>query len=229
MGQASPAHRVLEMYPRTTAYAHEVFRVADREATESDCEYLSDEHVLAGIVLTGGYASAILAASGADPADVLPQLRSGDGATRDEAQGTAPRLKLLVEYARAEVRHLQHSHLDVGHLLLAILDMPSCGSARMLKSFGVDFGDIRRQVMESMQTSTFPFGDALLMFQDDSHVHELCLRICEQDGDMKKSLHKHDFDAARRYREQKGQSFELLDRQLEKLWKEQRLDSDQAE
>ena len=136
------------MYPfdRFTELAKDVLVVAQREAEASGTGYIGTEHLLLGLLMSGGAGAVALDRLGVDRQAVQETIRSHLGPEEPYMAGRvvpAKRVKKVIELAFGEAGG---SHVGTQHLLLGILSEGGGLGARVLAQTGVTVDRAREAV-----------------------------------------------------------------------------------
>jgi len=110
------------MYERFTDRARSAFRIANREAIRLNCEYISSEHILLGLIEEGsGIAAQVL--KDIDLLEVERKIRnfSGLGVKVSGKLPQTPRSKKIVERALEYARERNDNFLGTFHILIGIM------------------------------------------------------------------------------------------------------------
>jgi ATP-dependent Clp protease ATP-binding subunit ClpA len=138
------------MFERFTEQAIKSVMLANEEAQRLGHNFVGTEQILLGLVGQGtGVAAQVLDSMGVNLQNTRVEVEKiigrGTGLVAAEIPFT-PRAKQLLELALAEADRLSHSNIDTEHLLLSLIQIQEGVAARVLKSLGVDFAEVRTQV-----------------------------------------------------------------------------------
>lgn len=141
------------MLERFTDRARKAMALANQEAQKSNHEYISDGHILLGLVKeASGIAGHVLASFGVSlcsAREAMKQIeKSGPEMLTMGRLPQTPRAKKVVEYAMEECQRLQHNFLGTEHLLLGVLRDSEGISGRILIALGVDANAVRNRCLE---------------------------------------------------------------------------------
>lgn len=156
-----PASRPGEdrMYPfdRFTELAKDVLALAQQEAEASGTGYIGTEHLLLGLLMSGGAAATALERLGLERQAVQETIRSHLGPEEPYMAGRvlpAKRVKKVIELAFGEAGG---SHVGTEHLLLGILTEGGGLGARVLAQTGVTV-DRAREALSAVLAEGAPKG-----------------------------------------------------------------------
>jgi ATP-dependent Clp protease ATP-binding subunit ClpA len=140
-----------DKFDKFTEAARKVLRLAQEEAQRFNHNYIGTEHVLLGLVREEeGIAARVLARRGVQLADVRRAVEfiigQGDRIVIGEV-GLTPRAKKVMALAVDEARRLGHHQVGTEHILLGLIREGEGIAARVLRSFGVDLGEARQDVL----------------------------------------------------------------------------------
>jgi ATP-dependent Clp protease ATP-binding subunit ClpA len=138
------------MFERFTEQAIKSVMLANEEAHRLGHNFVGTEQILLGLVGQGtGVAAQVLDSMGVNLQNTRVEVEKiigrGTGLVAAEIPFT-PRAKQLLERALGEADRLGHSNIDTDHLLLSLIQIQEGVAARVLKSLGVDFAEVRNQV-----------------------------------------------------------------------------------
>ena len=153
--QRFPAGGPLTTWPEgVTETARAAMVTAQDESRELGHNYVGNEHLLLGLLAqTDGMAADVLAGLGVTRAAIIARTREAVGAgppRRWEALGVTPRLKKVLELARAEARRLGHRCVGTEHVLLGIARLDEGVSAQLLRELGAPPARIREEIAERL-------------------------------------------------------------------------------
>ncbi|WP_456399786.1 ATP-dependent Clp protease ATP-binding subunit [Mesoaciditoga sp.] len=143
------------MFNKFSKRAAQVFVNAQDEARALGHSYVGTEHLLLGIMKSAnGEAYNILRESGLD----YPSLRKeiitivGSGIPRESFSSPqmTPRARKIIELAYEEAQMLKQNYISTEHILLAILREGEGVAAHILRKFGIDLSEMRRELIEEM-------------------------------------------------------------------------------
>jgi ATP-dependent Clp protease ATP-binding subunit ClpC len=155
-GIASMADR----FEKFTERAHKVLTLAQEEAVRLRHNHIGTEHLLLGLVREGnGLAAKVLTELGVNLETIRDDVESiighGDRIVRGQV-GLTPRAKKVIELAVDEARRLNHHYIGTEHLLLGLIREGNGVAAGVLEQEGLHLGEIRRQVMQSLNSLPTP-------------------------------------------------------------------------
>ena len=143
------------MFNKFSKRAAQVFVNAQDEARALGHSYVGTEHLLLGIMKSAnGEAYNILRESGLD----YPSLRKeiitivGSGIPRESFSSPqmTPRARKIIELAYEEAQMLKQNYISTEHILLAILREGEGVAAHILRKFGIDLSEMRKELIEEM-------------------------------------------------------------------------------
>ena len=143
------------MFNKFSKRAAQVFVNAQDEARSLGHSYVGTEHLLLGIMkAANGEAYSILRENGLD----YPSLRKeiiaivGSGIPRESFSSPqmTPRARKIIELAYEEAQMLKQNYISTEHILLAILREGEGVAAHILRKFGIDLAEMRRELIEEM-------------------------------------------------------------------------------
>lgn len=140
------------MFKRFTERARRVIILAREEAEKYRHEYLGTEHILSGILKDGsGIAVAALRKMNVDLEELgLEITRRYPESSQNFNLGDIPftaRAKKVLEYSVEEARSMGHNYIGTEHILLGLIKEKDGMASTVLKRFGVNYADIREQVL----------------------------------------------------------------------------------
>lgn len=142
------------MLPKSSRRVAEVIRLANQIAHERDQEYVGTEHVLLAIQREGtGIGAAVFAKHGitagelGEEVDKLVQNRLEETWVFGRLPGT-PHFKNVAAAAVEECQRLKSREVCTEHFLLALAKERGCVAYQTLKSLGLSYEDVRRDVIE---------------------------------------------------------------------------------
>ncbi|MBO3747489.1 hypothetical protein J5X84_15535 [Streptosporangiaceae bacterium NEAU-GS5] len=149
------------MFERFTDRARRVVVLSQEEARMLYHNYIGTEHVLLGLIREEtGIAVRVLRALGVTLEDVRAQIEViiGRGPTSPPGHiPFTPRAKKILEFSLREALQLGHNYIGTEHILLGLVRECLAGereavAAQILTHLGVDFNQIRTEVLELMRT-----------------------------------------------------------------------------
>jgi ATP-dependent Clp protease ATP-binding subunit ClpC len=143
-----------DRFEKFTERARKVLTMAQEEAVRLRHNYIGTEHLLLGLVREGnGLAAKVLTELGLNLETIRDDVESiighGERIVRGQV-GLTPRAKKVIELAVDEARRMNHHYIGTEHLLLGLVRESSGIAARILEQEGLRLGDIRLQVMLSL-------------------------------------------------------------------------------
>jgi ATP-dependent Clp protease ATP-binding subunit ClpC len=141
------------MVGRFTEQARQVLQLANDEALRLNHEYIGTEHILLGLLREGsGVAAAALKNHHIDLLKIRREVekivqRGPDMNLTGSLLPKTPRAKLVIEFAIAESRNLNHTHVGTEHLLLGLLGETEGVAAQVLMNLGLRLNSVRQEVV----------------------------------------------------------------------------------
>ncbi len=135
---------------RFTSGAQQAVNEAARIASSKGENYVGTEHLLMGLILEGGTASAILEKHGIDnekASEYIDSVSVEGGYENPKVIGYTPRTKKIIEMSVAIARQLGHGYIGTEHILLAILNERESMGFRMLHDLGVDMAAMQQEIL----------------------------------------------------------------------------------
>jgi ATP-dependent Clp protease ATP-binding subunit ClpA len=143
------------MFERFTDRARRVVVVAQEEAVRLGHDYIGTEHILLGLLGTGGgVAVAVLESLGIGQAAVRQQVEEIAGRGSSQAPGHVPftpRAKKVLEFSLREALQLGHNYIGTEHILLGLICEGEGVAARVLVGLGADLDRARQQVSDLLR------------------------------------------------------------------------------
>ena len=136
-----------------TPRAQQVLAHARREADRFNHHYIGTEHLLLGLLKLGkGVAVTILENLGVELNAVRQQVEQQIGrGTEPQAEGNipyTPRVRKVLALANREAQELNHTYVGTEHLLLGLIRDGDGVAGQILRHFGVDLEQARRELLE---------------------------------------------------------------------------------
>lgn len=136
-----------------TPRAQQVLAHARREADRFNHHYIGTEHILLGLLKLGqGVAVTILENLGIELSAVRKQVEENIGRGSEEpAEGNlpyTPRVRKILAMAASEAQKLNHSYVGTEHLLLALIQDGEGVAGQILRHFGANPEQIRRELLD---------------------------------------------------------------------------------
>jgi ATP-dependent Clp protease ATP-binding subunit ClpC len=143
------------MFNKFSKRAAQVFVNAQDEARSLGHSYVGTEHLLLGIMKSAnGEAYNILRENGLDYSSLRKEIIAivGSGIPRESFSSPqmTPRARKIIELAYEEAQMLKQNYISTEHILLAILREGEGVAAHILRKFGIDLGEMRRELIEEM-------------------------------------------------------------------------------
>ena len=201
------------MLPQHTNECRTAFQLANKSAEQHGSRYITGMHILIGVASAPGSASESLSACGVDLDELQRRVLQLQGNDQIRTQD-------IVAKAIQEVERLNHNHLDVGHVLLAMAADGDGDSATILQSMGVNLDELRDEIERRLSQPTFPLQKALIRFAEDLRVCELRAQIDDAQKQVEACVDQEDFESAALHRDKKAEVTRELEFLLERLWHE---------
>lgn len=136
-----------------TPRAQQVLAHARREADRFNHHYIGTEHLLLGLLKLGkGVAVTILENLGVELTAVRKQVEEQIGrGTEPQAEGNipyTPRVRKVLAMANREAQELNHTYVGTEHLLLGLIRDGDGVAGQILRHFGVDLEQARRELLD---------------------------------------------------------------------------------
>ena len=136
-----------------TPRAQQVLAHARREADRFNHHYIGTEHLLLGLLKLGkGVAVTILENLGVELNAVRQQVEQQIGrGTEPQAEGNipyTPRVRKVLALANREAQELNHTYVGTEHLLLGLIRDGDGVAGQILRHFGVDLEQARRELLD---------------------------------------------------------------------------------
>ncbi len=143
------------MFNKFSKRAAQVFVAAQDEARALGHSYVGTEHLLLGVMKTAnGEAYNVLREHGLDYSSLKQEVIAvvGAGIPRENASSPqmTPRARKIIELAYEEAQLLGQNYISTEHILLAILREGEGVAAHILRKFGIDLVDLRRELIDEM-------------------------------------------------------------------------------
>jgi len=132
-----PAGRLLS---RITPRAAKAVELARKEARRMKNRSVGTEHLVLGLVATGGVAAEAIDGQGVSAGEVRKAVRAAAAPASDDVPDRvpfAPATKRALEVAAREAMRRGHNYVGTEHLLLAVLGESDSVGARVLTSLGI--------------------------------------------------------------------------------------------
>jgi ATP-dependent Clp protease ATP-binding subunit ClpC len=149
------------MFERFTDRARTAMVLANQEALRFHHECIGDEHILLGLIEEGtGVGATVLKNLGVDLQgirnEVGKMVKSGPETLQPGKLSHTLLAKAVIGQAIAAARGLNHGYIGTGHLLLGLLRVPDCISAKVVTNLGLALEDVRKEVLS--QLDALPSG-----------------------------------------------------------------------
>ena len=145
------------MTNRFTSRAQNALNHALREASLLGHTYIGSEHLLLGLLREeNGIASKLMRNKGANTEKLRHMLMdlSGVGAeTHVSPSDMTPRVRKIILDSATEASRCGQSYVGTEHILLALLDEPSCVAVRLLESASISCEDLRKDVTKFLSSA----------------------------------------------------------------------------
>ncbi len=140
------------MYKRFTNCARKVMQLANQEAQRFNHEYVSNEHILLGLIKEGsGVAANVLKNLDVDlrkiRLEVEKLVQSGPDTVTMGKLPQTPRAKNVIEYSMEEACNLNHNYVGTEHILLGLLREQEGVAAQVLMNLGLRLEEVRKEVL----------------------------------------------------------------------------------
>ena len=148
---------LLNRFDRFTKQARQVLVFAQEEAQHFQQNYIGTEHLLLGLLREReSVAAQVLTNLGIEGDQVRRAVEAIIGHGEQIVHGEialTPRTKKVFEFAVDEAQRLDHRFIGTEHLLLGLLREGEGIAARVLKSFGLQFKQVRTETLQVLQKS----------------------------------------------------------------------------
>lgn len=160
-----------------TPRAQQVLAHARREADRFNHHYIGTEHLLLGLLKLGkGVAVTILENLGVELNAVRRQVEEQIGrGTEPQAEGNipyTPRVRKVLALANREAQELNHTYVGTEHLLLGLIRDGDGVAGQILRHFGVDLEQARRELLDVLTPKYQMDADEDNMMPDDDDDDE---------------------------------------------------------
>ena len=155
----APAGRLLN---RFTPRASKAVEVAQKAARRMKNRGVGTEHLVLGLVATGGVAAEVMHAQGVSAGEIRKAVHAAAAPSTDELPDPipfAPATKRALEMAAREALRRGHNYIGTEHLLLAVLADPESVGSRVLTSLGITARETSERIdqMLAQLVATEPF------------------------------------------------------------------------
>jgi ATP-dependent Clp protease ATP-binding subunit ClpC len=139
------------MFERYTGQARRCLFYTRYEAGQRGCPRIESEHVLLGIIRESrGVARSMFAQFRVDPATIVRAVAERAPVRQAIPPSVeiefSPEVQRILNGAREEADHLEHRHIGVEHLLLALLREHASTAASILSEAGISADEARAYV-----------------------------------------------------------------------------------
>ncbi|MCC8148167.1 ATP-dependent Clp protease ATP-binding subunit [Akkermansia sp.] len=160
-----------------TPRAQQVLAHARREADRFNHHYIGTEHLLLGLLKLGkGVAVTILENLGVELTAVRRQVEEQIGrGTEPQAEGNipyTPRVRKVLAMANREAQELNHTYVGTEHLLLGLIRDGDGVAGQILRHFGVDLEQARRELLDVLTPKYQMDADEDNIIPDDDDDEE---------------------------------------------------------
>ncbi len=160
-----------------TPRAQQVLAHARREADRFNHHYIGTEHLLLGLLKLGkGVAVTILENLGVELSAVRKQVEEQIGrGTEPQAEGNipyTPRVRKVLAMANREAQELNHTYVGTEHLLLGLIRDGDGVAGQILRHFGVDLEQARRELLDVLTPKYQMDADEDNIIPDDDDEEE---------------------------------------------------------
>ncbi|PNC83667.1 ATP-dependent Clp protease ATP-binding subunit [Akkermansia muciniphila] len=160
-----------------TPRAQQVLAHARREADRFNHHYIGTEHLLLGLLKLGkGVAVTILENLGVELTAVRKQVEEQIGrGTEPQAEGNipyTPRVRKVLAMANREAQELNHTYVGTEHLLLGLIRDGDGVAGQILRHFGVDLEQARRELLDVLTPKYQMDADEDNIIPDDDDDEE---------------------------------------------------------
>lgn len=160
-----------------TPRAQQVLAHARREADCFNHHYIGTEHLLLGLLKLGkGVAVTILENLGVELSAVRKQVEEQIGrGTEPQAEGNipyTPRVRKVLAMANREAQELNHTYVGTEHLLLGLIRDGDGVAGQILRHFGVDLEQARRELLDVLTPKYQMDADEDNIIPDDDDDEE---------------------------------------------------------
>jgi len=143
------------MFNKFSKRAAQVFVNAQDEARAMGHSYVGTEHLLLGIMKSAnGEAYNVLREHDIDYSSLRQEVIAvvGTGIPRENFSSPqmTPRARKIIELAYEEARILKQNYISTEHILLAILWEGEGVAAHILRKFGIDLAEMRREIIDEI-------------------------------------------------------------------------------
>jgi predicted dehydrogenase len=138
-----------------TPRAQQALALARKEADRFNHTFVGTEHLLLGLIALGnGVAANVLLKRGLDLEKVRQEVEKQVGTGPDQKMiGDIPytrSVNRVLAVASGEAKNLNHAYVGTEHILLALLSEPDGVVLTVLKNFGVDLEQTRKEILHEL-------------------------------------------------------------------------------
>ena len=168
-----------------TPRAQQVLAHARREADRFNHHYIGTEHLLLGLLKLGkGVAVTILENLGVELTAVRKQVEEQIGrGTEPQAEGNipyTPRVRKVLAMANREAQELNHTYVGTEHLLLGLIRDGDGVAGQILRHFGVDLEQARRELLDVLTPKYQMDADEDNIIPDDDDDERVIQILCRR-------------------------------------------------
>lgn len=142
------------MNDRFTEHARETLEQANIAAAQLLHTYVGTEHLLIGLLRSGGVAAKVLEANGVEEGKILElvsQLIAPDSTVGvSDPERLTPRARKIIDLSVREASKLQSERVGTEHLLISILKEGDCIAVRLLNTIGINIQKVYVDVMTAV-------------------------------------------------------------------------------
>jgi hypothetical protein len=129
-----------------SSHARHAVRLAREEAADSGARHVASEHLLLGVLRSGGATSSALEAVGVTAEGARQCVRAADGALDRSRGDLSGAVGTVLEQASEIARARHASYVEADHIVLAALNGPDGGAPRAIAALGVTQRAVRRRL-----------------------------------------------------------------------------------
>ncbi len=147
-----------------TPRARQILLLAKQEAERFNHDRIGTEHLLLGILaLNEGVAVNVLKSLGLNLAQLRLEVEkvcgTGGATQTDGPLPLSQRLKRVLVLAAQEAQSMNYNFIGTEHLLLALLREGESQAARILLNLDVNFDEVRRAILKTLDSDYLPDGE----------------------------------------------------------------------
>jgi len=132
--------------------------------------YIGTEHLLLGLITSGGTAQKVLVENGVDEDKVLGlvgQLISTNSMVDVAEEGQlTPRAQSILSQSDKEAKYMKSELIGTEHILIALLKMQDCIAVRLLNTLGVNLQKLYSDLLSSMGVEPSDHKPDFMMFKN---------------------------------------------------------------